>query len=148
MKILYTLAAAGLTASLYTAEVRADEILHVEFWGQNNPVCGSEINPCRTLGYTISRRANPYGRVVVGPGDYLESVVIDLAASGIPLDGLRIESKLGRNATSIGSTNRSLSPIRIIASEVVIGTGDKGFTLRPRIGQTTAKSLVADLDAN
>src|SRR6056297_371129 len=69
MKILYTLAAVGLAAGLTMAEARAGKTLHVEIWGQNNPSCGSESNPCRALGYTVSQRANPKDRLVVGPGD-------------------------------------------------------------------------------
>ena len=69
MKILYTLAAVGLAAGLTMAEARAGKTLHVEIWGQNNPSCGSESNPCRAMGYTVSQRANPKDRLVVGPGD-------------------------------------------------------------------------------
>ncbi len=70
------------------------------------------------------------GRIIVGPGKYIENLEIIENGTGEPLTGLRLESSAGRWATIIDGDGNNLPVIFVEASKVQIGRKGKGFTVQ------------------
>lgn len=102
--------------------------LYVEKWGNDvgNMVCKKSA-PCETIGHALGK-AKSNDRIKVGPGIYVENLVIDFNDLQEPLIGLRLESTAGRFATQIAGPSVGHS-LEIRQPKVKIGRKGKGFTI-------------------
>ena len=91
------------------------------------------------------------GRIIVGPGKYVENLVISENALDESLDGLKLESSAGRWATvidgddSVDGDGDGIPVIEVRAFKVQIGRKGKGFTVQ-NAGDPVAGIPAAGLD--
>ncbi len=104
----------------------------IERWGEDTigpPSCGKKTTPCLTIQFVLDNLATKNDRLIVGPGKYVENIVIFGDPSN-PLDGIRLESTAGRNGTIIETASDGADIITVYRSRVQIGRKGKGFTLK------------------
>ncbi len=98
--------------------------LYVEKWGEENAVC-SRTEPCNLINAALNR-ATPNSRIIVGPGNYQENLVINTI-------GIKLESTGGSKVTTIdgrGSIAATGPTIDVQSDRVSIGKiRGKGFTI-------------------
>lgn len=128
---MFSLITGALLVSLLTALSLPTQAktIYVERWGQNNTSCGSKASPCSLISYAVSEIARKNDRIVVGPGLYMDNIVIDLDSDNDPLSGIKLESVAGRNATLIDADDSSEPVIEVQQPKVRVGKAGKGFAL-------------------
>ncbi|MEM7220986.1 MAG: hypothetical protein AAF515_21680, partial [Pseudomonadota bacterium] len=110
-------------------------VAHVEKHGNDNGAC-DRAAPCLTIQHAINL-VGKSGRVLVGPGRYVETLNIEF-------DGLSLVSTRGRTTTQIDITELPFSGqptiggqiIRVNADGVTIGQKGRGFTLKHRLSES------------
>lgn len=137
-------------SSIIDLKMASAQILHVENYGEDSSICGTKIDPCRSISHGISN-ANEGDKILVGPGFYG-----DINGNGILGEtgeengeinsGCNCMLKVNKKVTiistdgpqttmidaSIGKYYTEGSPVvavQIAASGVVFGKVEHGFTL-------------------
>ncbi|NNC98846.1 MAG: hypothetical protein HKN85_01560 [Gammaproteobacteria bacterium] len=114
-----------VAGSMYGATAIA-KTLYVEKFGQGT-AC-SKPEPCPTIGDALAV-ATKNSKILIGPGDYREALVIDI-------EGIKLESTGGQYVTSIRTDRDTLigaPTITVMANKVSIGRKNgKGLHIRSR----------------
>ena len=118
----------GLVAILlFTSATALAKTHYVEIRGSNANPC-TKSSPCRTIQHAINQ-ARRNDKIIVGPGEYVQNLLINLNASGQPLDGLKLESMVGRHATILTAATASIPVVDIRQPRVQFGKRGKGFSV-------------------
>ena len=124
MRLVQFLAATAIVVTSLSGHAKT---LHVAKWGVDDPTSGGTSQPFLTIGAALMN-AGRNDRIVVQPGIYEESLIIDA-------EGVKLESVAGRHGTIIDATGLGSNVVDIEATKVRLGKKGKGFTLRCDTGR-------------